>query len=383
MQNIIPVIRNRKWLSVLAVVTAMLIGGCAIKPEAKMAKHMAKGQECFKTQDYRRAIIEFKNAAAAKPKEPEPHYQMALAYFEAGDGASALAELRRTTALNPNHSGANAKLATLMVSTRNPELIQQGERLARQALTADPTGMEPLSALALAEMKTGKSEDAAKHLELALAKFPKNMKAAANLASVKVGRRDFAGAEEVLKKAAAEMPKSSKPFIALGRFYLLVDRTDDSEAQFRKALSLDPKDAVAMRDLAELLSLRGRTGDAEEIYKQLSALPFKASKPLYAMFLYRTGKRDQAVALFVKLLAEDPNNRDLRNYLVGAYLSMGQMEPAKKVITAALQRNPKDNDALLQRSQLYLGTGEFTSGPLQFLQRGNHAIQLFFSACKS
>src|SRR6266542_1625657 len=122
--------RNLLRPAVLTI-SAILFYGCITSPDAKVAKFLAKGKQYYTARDYPRAIIEFKNAVAVKPKEAEPHYQLGLAYFAAGDLASSLAELRKTTALNPNHSGANAKLATILVATRDPNLIKQGEELAQ------------------------------------------------------------------------------------------------------------------------------------------------------------------------------------------------------------------------------------------------------------
>src|ERR1039457_2145959 len=53
-------------------------------------------------------------------------------------------------------------------------------------------------------------------------------------------------------------------------------------------------------------------------------------------------------------------DRNLRTYLVRAYLATNRVGDAEKVLTAALKKNGLDTDALLQRSRIYLSSGKYT-----------------------
>jgi tetratricopeptide (TPR) repeat protein len=99
---------------------------------------------------------------------------------------------------------------------------------------------------------------------------------------------------------------------------------------------------------------------AEQTYRRLSALPDKRYKPLHALFLFQSGKRDQALAELEKLSKDDPDDRDARTRLVTAYLALNRVGDAEKVLTAVLKKNPRDIDALLQRSRIYLGHAKYT-----------------------
>src|ERR1035438_9173910 len=50
----------------------------------------------------------------------------------------------------------------------------------------------------------------------------------------------------------------------------------------------------------------GQSDQAEQTYRRLSALPNKGYKPLHALFLFQTGKRDQAVAELERLARGRP-----------------------------------------------------------------------------
>src|ERR1035438_999863 len=65
--------------SILLLIAALAVTGCRRTPEAKMAKFLAEGEKQLEKKDYPRAILQFKNAAQAKPKEAEPYYQLGRA----------------------------------------------------------------------------------------------------------------------------------------------------------------------------------------------------------------------------------------------------------------------------------------------------------------
>lgn len=78
---------------------------------------MKSAQKHVQAQDFGRAILDLKNAAEAMPSDPEPHYQMGLAYVSAGNLPGAANEFRRTLELNPNHIPALLKFAEILIST--------------------------------------------------------------------------------------------------------------------------------------------------------------------------------------------------------------------------------------------------------------------------
>jgi tetratricopeptide (TPR) repeat protein len=112
--------------------------------------------------------------------------------------------------------------------------------------------------------------------------------------------------------------------------------------------------------LARLQVAANRIDDAEQTFKQLSALPEKAYKPLHAIFLYQTGKKAAAMAEFEKLAKDDPEDRAARSRLVSIYFEMNKIPEAQALLASALKRNPKDSDALFQRSELMLKLGKLS-----------------------
>src|ERR1019366_4095289 len=100
--------------SILLLIAALAVTGCRRTPEAKMAKFLAEGERQLEKKDYPRAILQFRNAVQAKPKEAEPHYQLGLAYLASGDLRRAAASFDETLKLNPKHTRAQLGLAEIL-----------------------------------------------------------------------------------------------------------------------------------------------------------------------------------------------------------------------------------------------------------------------------
>src|ERR1700678_1886432 len=93
------------------VVLYSLSLGCSSSPQAKEAAYLRRGEALRDKKDYSRALLEFKNAALAMPKDAEPYYQIGITYLASGSPGNGVQSLRRATELNPRHQQAQLKLA--------------------------------------------------------------------------------------------------------------------------------------------------------------------------------------------------------------------------------------------------------------------------------
>ncbi len=313
----------------LAVVIALLASvGCNTSPEAKEAKYLQRGDTLVSKKDYARALLEFQNASRAKLRDAEPYYRMGLAYMEMKDWANAARAFRSAAELDPKHAGAQLKLAELLAGTTDKKLIQEATSRIQTAFGSSPDDPAAIDTLALADWKLGKPEEAFQRLEELLKKSPSHLQSSLALARMKLSRNDPSGAEEVLKEAAAAAPESWEAALALGEFYVSLRQSAKAEPEIRRALRLSPQSGAALMSLGRILIAEKRMGEAEQTYKQLAALPEKDYKSLYALFLYRAGRRDAALSEFQKLATSDPNDRNARSLLVAAYFNMNKLSEA-------------------------------------------------------
>ena len=198
-----------------------------------------------------------------------------------------------------------------------------------------------------------------KLLEQVSSKAPEHLQTAGMLASVRLAKKDTAGAEQVLKQAVEKTPESLQGRLMLGAFYVLIGKNREGEQELRKVLEKEPNNARALLGLATLLNSSGRKSDAEEMYRRLATGPSSPYQSAYASYLFRIGKQKESVAEFERLAKIDPKDVNARTRLVAAYVAVKRVADAQGVLRAALDKNPKDTAALLQRAELHIMAGSY------------------------
>jgi len=342
--------RKCSWFNVVAVAGVLALSGCR-SPEQKMSNFMAEGKKFASQGDYKSALIQFKNASQIKPKDPEPYYQSGMAFAAQRDWTDAARSLQKALTLNPSHVGAKLALAELEASTADRTIVELGEKQLQELLTAAPDNPEVLTALAAADWRLARREEAKQHIEEAFEKFPNNLAAAGTLAKLKMSKGDFAGAEEVLKKTASQTPPNANAVAALGSFYALRKNDAEAEVQLRKALQIEPTNASALFSLAALQVREGKNDVAEQTYQQLAKVG-PNYRFIYGQFLRSEGKQDAAIAEFERMFKADPKDREVRTILVETLYAANRFQDAEKILSEAIRKNAKDVDALLLRSTL-------------------------------
>jgi len=264
---------KRLALLVFLILALATLGGCRRSPEAKKAKFMESGKSFMQAKDYPRAILQFRNAAQFAGKDPEPYYQMAVAFLADGQEQNGIGALKQVLKLNPNYTPAKLKYAELETMSAKETDRREAESTLQGIVGASPDNADALSALAMAEIRLNNDQDALKNLEAALAKSPQNLKASVEMAGVKIKNNDLKGAEEVLQTAVQKDPKSADPLVALASFYVRTQKWPDAERNLEQALQIDPKNDAALLELAAVQVRTGKKDKAEQTYAKLSALP--------------------------------------------------------------------------------------------------------------
>jgi tetratricopeptide (TPR) repeat protein len=342
---------------IVTVLLLALAGGCHRSPEARRDKYLARGKDYMAKADYGSAIVEFRNAAQAMPKDPETFYELGLAFLATHDYHSALIAFRKTLELNPKHVGAQLKIAQMKVDSDNPGLLKEAEGQLNSILSQNPANVDAMDTLAVAQLRLSQGENAIQTLDRALAQTPGNLVATLLLARQKMAQNDAKGAEEVLKAACKNAPKSADAHRLLGEFYIAQGKLPEAETELRQAAAINPQNGLAVLDLARLQYTEGKKQEAEQNFKQLSTLD--AYKPMYGTYLFDVGRRDEAIREFERLVRENPDNRQLRTDLLVAYRSMNRGSDIDNLLDGALRKNPKDVDALVQRARVFMDRGEY------------------------
>jgi tetratricopeptide (TPR) repeat protein len=298
--------------------------------------------------------LEFKNAVRLAPGDAEPLYQMALAYLALGDGQAAVTHLMRASQLDPKHARVQLKLAELMALNTDRAVVEEAEKRAQFLLDASPDNPAAANALAVAEMRLGKTDNALAHLKHVLAHSPAFLSSAVNAAVIQRSKGDVKAAEQTLRQAAIQNPREPQARVVLGRLYLQFNRPQDAEREFRQALEIDPRNPPALLNLAAVQAQTGRQRDADLTYQSVAALPDHRFAGAHAAYLLEQHRFDSAIAELEALCRKHPADRDLRTMLAGAFVGANRGPEAERILNAALRKNPNDLHALEQRSELYL-----------------------------
>jgi tetratricopeptide (TPR) repeat protein len=326
--------------------------GCSRSPQARRDSFVAKGRSFVQKRDYSRALLEFKNAVRVMPDDAETYYELGKVYAATQDWQSALLSFRKATELNPKHTQAQLRLAQILSLTDDKQMWQDARSRLRALAEGPGANIETLNTLAFTELKLGSAASAVKLLERALSDSPGELSASLLLAQTKLSQNDKKGAEEVLLKACTEKPKAAEPQRYLAEFYIATGMMQQAMERLQQALVLEPNSEASLVDLARLQLTMGRKPEAEQNFKRLIAYP--KSRPLYGIFLFQEGRRDEAIREFERVANEDPADRTARTRLVVAYRMMNRPADASQVLQKALKKNPHDADALLQRGEVFL-----------------------------
>ena len=334
----------------------LLAVGCSRSPEQRAASLMNSGDKYLRNRDFMAALIQFRSAAQALPGSPEPEYRIGLTYLSMLDAQSALDHLLKAGKLDPKHLPTQIKLAELLSLNENLELVREAESRAQIALASAPENSDLLHALAMSEWRLGKQEDAVQHLQSILARFPGHLKSAVSLATARIVKNDFAGAEQVLQKAAEAKPANAESLVALAGYYRLMKNPVEAERQLQNALRVDPRNGYALSELAALAESRGKLPEAETWYRKLSEQ--KEFRRAFPDFLLRHQRTKEAITELERASAASPADRAIRTVLVSALLYTGQPDRAETVLNTALRYNSNDTDALLQHAAVELRKGK-------------------------
>src|ERR1039457_3536200 len=158
----------------LAGVAILLLSACTQSPQVKEAKYLEKGRKEFEKKNYAVAVLHFKNAMAAQPRDAEPYYQLGLAHLASNDINSAASYFRKASELNPKHTAAQLKLAELLSTSRSMEMVEEAQKRTQDILAIRPDDIDALDIMAVTELRLGKPESSVAHLEQALRMMPSN-----------------------------------------------------------------------------------------------------------------------------------------------------------------------------------------------------------------
>jgi len=339
----------------------LLVSGCT-NPEKAKAAHLAKGEAYLKESKFQEASIEFRNALQIDDKLAAAHWGLALTYEGLQRIPEAFEELKRTVELDQNNLDARVKLGNYYVagSKGRPELVAEGERLAKEVLQKDPNYIEGHILIGSILFSQNQPEKAFAELNHAIDLDPKRVESYLSLARFYVVTNDQARADETFNRAISLNGNSAMAHTEYGKFLVQLGKLPEAEAELRKAVDVGPTDRNSRFILASFYLVNKQYDKAELAYRALADLDKEKpeSQAVLADFYSMSNRPDDAIKIYKDILAKSPEYLQGRYRLAEILMQRGDLGGAGAQIDEALKKDQHDRQALLLRARLRSQSGQ-------------------------
>jgi tetratricopeptide (TPR) repeat protein len=342
-------------LLVVVVAAVVACGG----PEERKARYFKAGEELYEKGDYRRAILEFKNALQVDPNFARAYQRLGMAQLRSKDVRSAYAALSKAVELDPNLLDAQASLGQLLLAAGQTE---RAKAKAELVLGKDPEHPEALL-LKAAYLLADNRPHAEEILKGLIDKRPDRPEPYLLLAAARVKQGDPAGARKVLADLLARKPDSTEARLRLAALFERDKRLDEAEREYRALLEREPK-SEGIRVL--LAQFYGRAGRDEQARQTLEGLIADEPKDVRFRLLlaeyYRSKKQDAEMEKTLQEALEAfPEDYGPREMLARYYVAQGQQDKAFQLVqdfVGKVRSGPGLPEARLMLASLYRGEGK-------------------------
>jgi tetratricopeptide (TPR) repeat protein len=345
-----------KHVITLFVVTLLCISAAACSdPEVAKRKHLAKGDALMAEGKPAEAILEYRNAIRIDRRFGEARFKLAAAQSSTGNLQDAAKEYVRAADLLPERSDAQLQAASIMIAQKQFEVAL---KYADNALAAEPTLVDAHLVRAYALAGQSDTESAIRELETAMVDAPLDARLHTSLGGLRASAGNAAEAEKSFRKAIEIDPKSIPAHLALAHYLWSSTKTDEAEQAINQAIALEPNGISANRMLAIFLIARNRSSEAEAPLLRLVNAKDDAAAFTLADLYSRTGRQDQARALYGSL----KDNKRIRATAVARLAALeyatGRRGHAHDIVDAEFKANPDTHSLLIMKARWLAAEGK-------------------------
>ncbi|MCR8726770.1 tetratricopeptide repeat protein [Frigidibacter sp. ROC022] len=282
--------------------------------------------------------------------------------FEAGDAGTAIAEMVDILDGAPSGSQTNnLKMALAEMLQANGDPVGARSR-AEEVLADDPGHVAALQMKAGWEIADDRPGDAIATLRAALDQDPRNAKTLTLMAEAHLrdGSRELAG--ERLALAVEVSGQGAAESLRYARFLMADGRLPTAEAVLVAALRQAPAEVSLLAALGEIYLRQQSWQQMEAVIKQLDDLDNEASRQvangLRAALLAGQEKLDDSAALIEELIGTGNSSTAAATAVVRAYMKQGDIDKAVAYVESLLAEQPDDPQLRMLRAGLHLLKGE-------------------------
>ncbi len=230
----------------------------------------------------------------------------------------------------------------------------KSDEYLRKAVALKSGDTEGHLELAKRLIKRGKYGDAEEHINAVLKKDPKSLEALLLKINIQEKKGDKKGQKETYYQILSFDKDNQTVIYNLAVLEYEMGDYPRSLSQFKAYLKSNPKDAVAQAFVFDIY--RKQKNDRLAFEQAQILIKLKPQEISYYQYLFEyldgLGNYKKMIELMEQGLKSSPNNPDLREYLVVAYLKTGKEDLAIAEMEKILKSKPKDLSLLLRLAKL-------------------------------
>ena len=326
---------------------------------------------CSSQNEYDGALAAFERALALDSKSVKTHINLANLYASAGKADLAEKEFHRALAIAPSNRDANYNLGLLLLAKGQPATaVRYFEHVHPPAIEAQmnlvraylQSGNTALGLKLASQLSVEKPQDLQRHFTLGLllasekqykaaqleleradALKPETFEILYNLGQVFLREKEYSKAELMLNRALKQKPDSAEAMYLLAEVYNEESRSVDALDLLARAHKLAPENADIIFLLARISMDQNFFEDAIPLLESSLKIAPRRTDLLAALgeSYFMSGKTDQAIEVFNKLIQLDPSARSY-TFMGLSYRHLGRFEEARKYFEEGLKREPKN-----------------------------------------
>jgi tetratricopeptide (TPR) repeat protein len=272
-------------------------------------------------------------------------------------GARELVARRPALALGVRRAGILALAALAVTASLQVRTWRDSTSLFEHALRVTKRNHVAHINLGLVLGRTGRFEEAEKHLTTAIAIAPASPKARGIRGEVRMAQGLYSEAGSDLRAALRIEPQSARWETGLGRSLAEAGRLGAAEAAFRRVLAREPERADAHALLGATLARRGRSEEAIASYRRALALEPSLRRALgveglahvhgqLAAVLTSRGEREAALGQLERAIRLAPEETDFYKSQAALLGRLARESEAAAAYREALRRGDRSPEVL-------------------------------------
>ncbi|MDX1981809.1 MAG: tetratricopeptide repeat protein [Bryobacteraceae bacterium] len=301
--------------------------------------HAAEGRKALEANNYALAEEHYRKAVEAEARDWAARFHLALALSLQNKDGEATEAYRKVLEDQPGLYEAELNLGILLL--RQKAAPEEAARLLESASGKKPKEYRPAFYLGEAQSAAGEWLKAESAYRAALEAQPKSAEAAVGLARVLVKQNRLADAEPLYRLAAGDAEFKRALLELAGLF--------EQAKQPAKAIPIYrefPDDPGARERLGELLLEGGNAADAvPELESAFQKSPTPANRLALATAYLKAKQPAKALPLLEQSVAAEPKHFELRMFYGRALRDQRTFQPAAREFFTAAQIKPDSKEA--------------------------------------